>query len=171
MMNRRRNVLTLASLVAGVPLAMGRADAAPAVAPDCARGPAEALGGALLDRYVAAVNAQDTRDFAALFADGYIQHSGRSPSGLAAQVQNMERLFASMPDVRMTVEDRVLSGDKVVARNRFDATHTRTLQGMAPTGRRFALRTIDIWRVEDGKFAEHWDIVDAAGLQKQLRGE
>ena len=37
--------------------------------------------------------------------------------------------------------------------------------------RRFTLRTIDIWRVENGKFAEHWDIVDYPGLQKQLRGE
>jgi predicted ester cyclase len=53
----------------------------------------------------------------------------------------------------------------------FSATHTQPLQGIAPTGRRFTLRTIDIWRVENGKLAEHWDIVDYAGLQKQLRGE
>lgn len=31
--------------------------------------------------------------------------------------------------------------------------------------------SIDIWRVEDGKFAEHWDIVDTAGLLQQLRGQ
>ena len=37
--------------------------------------------------------------------------------------------------------------------------------------RRFVLRTIDIWRVENGKFAEHWDLVDVAGMQKQLKGE
>ena len=56
------------------------------------------------------------------------------------------------------------------------ATHTQPLLGIARTGRRFTLRTIDIWRVENGKFAEHWDIVDwdivdYQGLQKQLRGE
>jgi predicted ester cyclase len=53
----------------------------------------------------------------------------------------------------------------------FNATHTQPLLGIAPTGRRFALRTIDIWRVENGKLAEHWDIVDYPGLQRQLRGE
>jgi predicted SnoaL-like aldol condensation-catalyzing enzyme len=30
------------------------------------------------------------------------------------------------------------------------------------------LGTIDIWRIENGKFAEHWDQVDFAGLQRQL---
>ena len=65
----------------------------------------------------------------------------------------------------------IIAGDKAVARMTFSATHTQPLQGIAPTGRRFDLRTIDIWRVENGKFAEHWDIVDYQGLQKQLRGE
>jgi predicted ester cyclase len=76
-----------------------------------------------------------------------------------------------MPDVEACVEDRIIAGDKVVARMTFSATHTQPLQGIAPTGRRFSLRTIDIWRVENGKFAEHWDIVDYPGLLKQLRGE
>ena len=76
-----------------------------------------------------------------------------------------------MPDVEARVEDRIIAGDRVVARMSLTATHTQPLQGIAPTGRRFTLRTIDIWRVENGKFAEHWDIVDFAGLQRQLRGE
>jgi len=142
-----------------------------AAAADCAPGTEEAIGAALLDRYVAAVNAHDTSSFAEIHTESYIQHSGRSPNGLAAQVENFRGIFARMPDVQMRVEDRVIAGDRVVARSELSATHTQPLQGIAPTGRRFALRTIDIWRVENGKFAEHWDIVDAAGLQQQLRGE
>jgi steroid delta-isomerase-like uncharacterized protein len=131
----------------------------------------EAVGAALLDKYVAAVNAHDTSTFADLHTEAYIQHSGRSPNGLAAQVENFRAIFARMPDVQARVEDRVIQGDKVVARMTFSATHTQPMQGIAPTGRRFELRTIDIWRVENGKLAEHWDVVDYAGLQKQLRGE
>ncbi|MGZ6242428.1 MAG: ester cyclase [Candidatus Binataceae bacterium] len=131
----------------------------------------EAVGAALLDKYVAAVNAHDTSTFADIHTQAYIQHSGRSPNGLAAQVENFRALFARMPDVQARVEDRVIQGDKVVARMTFSATHTQPIQGIAPTGRRFELRTIDIWRVENGKLAEHWDVVDYAGLQKQLRGE
>ena len=115
--------------------------------------------------------ARDTGSFGDIHAENYIQHSGRSANGLAAQVENFRTIFARMPDVEARVEDRIIQCDKIVARMTFSATHTQSMQGIAPTGRRFTLRTIDIWRVENGKLAEHWDVVDYAGLQKQLRGE
>ena len=141
------------------------------VRPALANCTTEAAASALLDRYVAAVNAHDTSTFGDIHTENYIQHSGRSPNGLAAQVENFRSIFARMPDVQARVEDRIIQCDKIVARMTFSATHTQPMQGIAPTGRRFTLRTIDIWRVENGKLAEHWDMVDYAGLQKQLRGE
>jgi predicted ester cyclase len=168
-MTGRRDVLAL-GIVGGVAL-LGRSSAAAAAAGCPPAGDAEAVGSALLDKYVAAVNAHDTSYFGEIHTESYIQHSGRSPDGLAAQIENFRGIFARMPDVEARVEDRIIAGDKVVARMAFSATHTQPLQGIPPTGRRFTLRTIDIWRVEGGKFAEHWDIVDYAGLQKQLRGE
>src|SRR5229473_1563524 len=147
-MTDRRGVLALGVLAGAAVLAPWRAGLA---AEDCSAAVrAEAIGSALLDRYVAAVNAHDTTSFPEIHTESYIQNSGRSPSGLAAQIENFRGIFG-----RMT----------------FSATHTQPLLGIAPTGRRFTLRTIDIWRVENGKFAEHWDIVDYPGLQKQLRGE
>ena len=168
-MTDRCGVLALGVLAGVVVLALWRAGL---VVEDCSvvvR--AEAIGSALLDRYVAAVNAHDTTSFPEIHTESYIQNSGRSPSGLAAQIENFRGIFGRMPDVQTRVEDRIIGGDKVVARMTLSATHTQPLLGVAPTGRRFTLRTIDIWRVENGKFAEHWDIVDYPGLQKQLRGE
>jgi predicted ester cyclase len=165
----RRDVLALGILGGTALLASSRAAVA---ADDCSAATrAEAIGSALLDRYVAAVNAHDTSSFPEIHTESYIQNSGRSPSGLAAQIENFRGIFGRMPDVQARVEDRIISGDKVVARMTLSATHSQPLLGIAPTGRRFTLRTIDIWRVERGKFAEHWDIVDYQGLQKQLRGE
>ena len=161
-MSGRRTVLVLGMF--GALLAPARG----ARAADCSN---DAVGSALLDRYVAAINAHETSSFADLHVENYVQHSGRSPNGLAAQIENFRGIFARMPDVQAQVEDRVIAGDKVVARMSFSGTHTQPLQGIAPTGRRFTLRTIDIWRIENGKFAEHWDVVDALGLQKQLRGD
>jgi predicted ester cyclase len=126
---------------------------------------------ALLDRYVAAVNAHDTGKFPELFTESYIQHSGRSPSGLQAQIANYQRIFENWPDFQTRIEDRIFGGDRIVARATLSATHTRTVLALAPTGKRVAWATIDIWRVENGKLAEHWDVVDIAGLQRQLRGE
>jgi predicted ester cyclase len=164
-MNTRRAFLGL-GIVGGAALLARDAGAAGA----CADG-SSAAGAALLDRYVAAINAHDTSTFGEIHTESYIQNSGRSPSGLAAQIENFRGMFARMPDLQARVEDRIVAGDRVVARMSFSATHTQPLQGIAPTGKRFTLRTIDIWRVENGKFAEHWDIVDFQGLLKQLRGE
>src|SRR5262245_24966781 len=132
----------------------------------CAADPATA---GLLDRYVASVNAHDTAPFPELFTEGYVQHSGRSPSGLSAQVANFQRLFATMPDLSLRIDDRVIAGDKVVARSSYSATHTQTLRGVPPTGKPFTFHPIDIRRVQDGKFAEHWDLTDAAEVLQKLR--
>src|SRR5262245_45729836 len=100
----------------------------------CPPGDATAGGSAaLLERYVAAINAHDTSSFPELFTQSYIQHSGRTPSGLAAQVENFARIFTSMPDVQLRVEDRIIGSDKDVARTIYSATHTRPIRGIAPT--------------------------------------
>jgi steroid delta-isomerase-like uncharacterized protein len=132
---------------------------------------AAATGSALLDRYVASMNAHDTGSFPDIFSETYIQHSGRSPSGLAAQIELFKRIFAATPDVQMQVDDRIIAGDKVVARTTRNATHTGTIRGFPPTGKHVSFRTIDIWRVENGKFAEHWDLTDAEEVLRQLRAD
>jgi len=165
----RRDVLAMGVLAGAVVAATSwRAHAGEA----CPSGDTGADGSAaLLERYVAAVNAHDTSSFPELFTEGYIQHSGRSPSGLAAQIENFRRIVATMPDVQMRVEDRIIAGDRVVARNTYSATHTQPIRGVPPTGKPFTFRTIDIWRVENGKFAEHWDLTDAGEVMRQLGGQ
>jgi predicted ester cyclase len=128
--------------------------AAPVMATEgCPSSSGRAALSTLLDRYVAAVNAHDTSLFPALFAEEYMQH------------------LELWPDIQMQVEDRIIADDKIAARVTFTATHSRTVANVAPTGRKVSFGTMDIWRVECGKLAEHWDLVDTAGLQKQLRGE
>ena len=149
-MTQRRRLLGFGVLAATAFLPGSRGFAAD----DCAQlSAAQAAGSALLDKYVAAVNAHDTSSFPEIHTESYIQHSGRSPNGLAAQIENFRGIFGRMPDVQARVEDRIIAGDRVVARMTFAAIHTQPLLGIAPTGRRFTLRTIDIWRVENGKFA------------------
>ena len=71
----------------------------------------------------------------------------------------------------MKVDERIIAGDKVVARTTHSATHTHTFRGIPPTGKPFAYRTVDIWRVENGKFAEHWDLTDAVEVLRKLSSE
>ena len=163
-MTNRRTLLTFAALGTSVAIALPKASRATGACPS----PANA---AILDRYVAAINALDISAFPGIFTEGYIQHSGRSPSGLTAQIESARRLHETWPDIHMQVEDQILDSDKVVARCLYAATHSQTVRGFAPTGRKITFATIDIWRVEGGKFAEHWDLVDVASIEKQLAGK
>jgi predicted ester cyclase len=70
----------------------------------------------------------------------------------------------------MRVEDRIIAGDKMVARTTYSATHTQTIRDIPPTGKAFTFRTIDIWRIENGKLAEHWDLDDLKEALNKVRG-
>ena len=88
---------------------------------------------------------------------------------LAAQIENAKRFFAALPDLKLTIEDRIIEGDKIVARCTYSGTQLGVFLGVPPTGKWITFGTIDIWRVEEGKFAEHWDQVDFVGVLKQLK--
>ena len=75
---------------------------------------------------------------------------------------------AAFPDVRMTVDDVVASGDKVVLRWHGEGTHRGELVGLAPTGVRGSTTGISIDRWQDGKVVETWTEWDNMGLARQL---
>ncbi len=49
-----------------------------------------------------------------------------------------------------------------------DGTHRGPFMGIPPTGKTVRIDLIDIVRVEDGRIAEHWNVVDQLGLMRQL---
>ncbi|MBW4481333.1 MAG: ester cyclase [Tildeniella torsiva UHER 1998/13D] len=76
---------------------------------------------------------------------------------------------AAMPDTRMTVEDEIYMGDRVVHRWRVEGTHTAApLFGVEPSGKTIVLTGITIVRVEDGLIQERWTQLDQLGLMQQL---
>lgn len=89
----------------------------------------------------------------------------RGPDGLK-RVVNMYR--AAFPDVRMTVDDVIASGDKVVLRWHSEGTHRGELAGLAPTCVHGSVTGISIDRWQGGKIVEAWAEWDNMGLARQL---
>jgi predicted ester cyclase len=50
----------------------------------------------------------------------------------------------------------------------FTGTHTGDFLGIPPTGKRATIRVMDMVRYRDGRIAEHWSVVDIAGVRAQL---
>jgi steroid delta-isomerase-like uncharacterized protein len=75
---------------------------------------------------------------------------------------------AAFPDLRMTVDDVIASGDKVVLRWHSEGTHRGELAGLAPTGVHGMATGISIDQWRDGKIVEAWAEWDNMGLARQL---
>ena len=90
----------------------------------------------------------------------------RGSTGFRAFV---EMALAAAPDLRMTIEDTVAAGDKVVSRVTMTGTHTGPMQGFAPTGRRFSVGYIAIEHYgPDGRCIEEWANSDDIALSRQI---
>ena len=78
------------------------------------------------------------------------------PTGLEGFKQIGRMMNAAFPDVVVTEEDLIASGDKVVERSSAVATHKGSLMGEKPTNKRIHWTEIHIYRVQDGRIREHW---------------
>ncbi len=75
---------------------------------------------------------------------------------------------SSFTGIRLTVDDQVAEGDKVVTRWTVTGTHTGEFEGIASTGKHVTFTAISIHRMEGGKLAERWAAVSVLGVQQQL---
>lgn len=92
-------------------------------------------------------------------APDYVNHNAFAEPGLEGSKKVLGAIIAGVPDLKVTAEDVFVSADgsRVVGRYRYEGTHSGNLLGYPATGKPFAMRSIDIWRVENGRFVEHWD--------------
>ena len=104
-----------------------------------------------------------------LAAPDYIEHNPLpgQRTGIDGLRDRYTILFNAF-DFQFTIDDVIAEGDKVVLRWTHAGTHVGEFLGMPATGRSYRTTGIEIWRVEDGKLVEHWDVVDVFGQLMQL---
>jgi steroid delta-isomerase-like uncharacterized protein len=106
------------------------------------------------------------------FAPDAVSHAAvpRLPQGLAGWKQAHRQMLAAVPDRRVTIEDMIAEGNKVVVRARLTGTNRTGLPwaNVPPNGNRIDMQYITIYRIEDGRIAECWAINDMATLTRQI---
>ncbi len=95
----------------------------------------------------------------------------RSP-GIEGVREFVRAVHAEWPDLRVTIEDQVAEGDKVVTRWTVQGTNTQPVTtpfgSIAPTGKQISMTGMDIHRVDGGKVVETWSDADYLGLMLQI---
>jgi steroid delta-isomerase-like uncharacterized protein len=82
--------------------------------------------------------------------------------------QSIAMLRQAFPDLHITIEDIIAEGDKVVSLQRARGTHKGEFMGIPPTGKQVKWTGIFIFRIADGRIADHWLEQDIMSLMQQL---
>ena len=122
----------------------------------------------LADVYLRMLNTRDPNLVDQFVADGYVNHNAFVEDGREANRQFWAAFFTGLPDLRATMEDLIVAGDRVVGRFVYRGTHTGDLMGIPATGKAVEMRSIDIWRVQDDMFVEHWDELNLMEVFQQV---
>src|SRR5215203_2236173 len=103
-------------------------------------------------------------------AADFVDHApmpGQAP-GLEGVKRKWAMYLDAIPDFRVTIEELVAEGDKVAVRRSYAGTHRGELLGIPPTGKQMRISGISIFRLAEGKIAEHWEQLDRLALMQQL---
>lgn len=103
-------------------------------------------------------------------APDYINHTARPPIAPDREgfVQEALHLRIAFPDLRFTVEDLLVEGDKGVMRWTMTGTHGGDFYGIAPTHKQVTFSGLNIWRVRGNKEFESWSYAEDLHLFQQL---
>jgi steroid delta-isomerase-like uncharacterized protein len=128
----------------------------------------------LVDRHYAQVNTGDFADAAELFSAAVVTEvpdAGRMV-GIEPFIAYGRAFLRAFPDGRISGDRYLESGDRIVVEGRFTGTNTGPLETPAgelpPSGRAMVLPFADVFRVVDGKIAEHRVYYDTVRLLAQL---
>lgn len=103
-----------------------------------------------------------------VLAPNYVNRmTGADLAGFKGMLAGMS---AALSDVRFDISDLVAEGDAVVARWTMEASHTGSLMGEAPTGKKLSARGLTYYRLVDGQIVEDDplstpDLLQALGIQ------
>jgi serine phosphatase RsbU (regulator of sigma subunit) len=126
---------------------------------------------AIFRRYVAEVQNQGNLEVADEIFDRYLSHQAdgstleRGPEDVKRFTEEYRWAF---PDWRISIDEQIAEGDKVVNQVTLRGTHQRQFRDMAPTGKEVELKAVTIFGFSpEGKVVETWDYFDQLRLMRQ----
>ncbi|REC95587.1 nuclear transport factor 2 family protein [Kushneria indalinina] len=104
----------------------------------------------VVDFYNQFFNEHETEKSGEVLAGDYIQHNPEVPDGKAPFVDYFSGYFKENPDYKSEIMRSAADGDLVWL-------HVHSTNGDEDQGE----AVVDIFRVDDGKIVEHWDVIQS----------
>ena len=105
-----------------------------------------------------------------LLAGDFVEHT--PAPGQATDRQGAKdfigQVLQAFPDLEVEIENEIAEGDTVSAVVRMTGTRRADFVGIPATGCKVSVYAMDVTRVRDGRFSDHWGLADMDGLMAQL---
>ncbi len=105
-----------------------------------------------------------------MLTDDFVEHippPGYDTSREGAK-QYLGEVLRAFPDVDYQFEEQIVEGDTLASLVRMTGTHSADFMGVPATGRKVSIEFMDLIKVRDDRFSEHWGLTDMSGLMSQL---
>lgn len=102
------------------------------------------------------------------FAEDVVDYGPEPIVGLDAFTSLIGAFRRAAPDIEWSIDKMVAEGDFVVLRWTARGTHTGSLMGIPPSGKRVVVTGFGMNRMVDGKTVEHWRSYDERGMLQQI---
>jgi steroid delta-isomerase-like uncharacterized protein len=124
---------------------------------------------ALVIRFTDAFQKGDSEALKEILSPNYVWHGqmGQEVSR-EEQLEGLKEEEGGLSDVSYPIQDIFAKGDRVAKRWTGRAVHTGDSEGLPATGKKVEWSGIEIYRIENGKIVESWEIADVLGLEMQL---
>ncbi|EEA03538.1 protein of unknown function DUF1486 [Burkholderia sp. H160] len=112
------------------------------------------------------------QSFEDLMAPEFVNWS--APSEALRGAETMWKTFAfvlrpAIGGMQVHIHEQLCEGDKVITRKTISGKHVGSLAGVEATGKDISIDVIDIVRIRDGRYFEHWGVNTLAAVVGQLR--
>lgn len=125
----------------------------------------------LVRRFFAAIEAGDLGVFDEIVAEDYNDHLAGQPAGRDNLKKYFTGLRAAFPDMTLPISAMVAEGNLVAVLNNVRGTHRGDFGAFRAKGNKIDAAAFQLYRVENGQLAEHWEVADFMTLFKQLQGD
>jgi len=124
-------------------------------------------------KHLAALDRHDIDGAVALVSENLINHAAvPEAQGADGLRRILGKVLRAFPDQRMTCDDVIAEGDRVMCRVTMKGTNTGPLEfvrwPLPATGKAVTSTAIHVFRIDQGKIVEHWGAMDTLAMLRQL---
>jgi len=125
---------------------------------------------ALIRRFFNAIESGSLHVLDEIVAEDYDDHLAGQTPGRESVKKYFAGLRSAFSDLTLPISAIVAEDDCVAVLNSVRGTHNGEFIGLEPTGRRIDAMAFQLYRIENGQLAGHWEVADYALLMRQLQG-